>query len=79
MSPATQNVQFLIGLCSCWQLFGGEEREKESAGDSTGDGEEGEKESAGNGEGGRGRGRGKFIVIVLPTFVGLKATYNVLN
>ena len=27
----------------------------------------------------RGRGRGKFIVIVLPTFAGLKATYNVLD
>ena len=29
--------------------------------------------------GGRGRGRGKFIVIVLPTFAGLKVTYNVLD
>ena len=47
----TQNVQFLIGLCFRWQLFGREEGEKESAGDSAGDGEEGEKESAGNGEG----------------------------
>ena len=27
----------------------------------------------------RGRGRGKFIVIVLPTFAGLKVTYNVLD
>ena len=51
MLPATQNVQFLIGLCFCWRLFGGEEGEKESAGDSAGDGEEGEKESAGDGEG----------------------------
>ena len=39
MSPATQNVQFLIGLCFRWRLFGGEEGEKESAGDSAGDGE----------------------------------------
>ena len=30
-------------------------------------------------ERGRGRGRGKFIVIVLPTFAGLKVTYNVLD
>ena len=51
MSPATQNVQFLIGLCFRWRLFGGEEGKKESAGDSAGDGEEGEKESAGDGEG----------------------------
>ena len=51
MLPAIQNVQFLIGLCFCWQLFGGEEGEKESAGNSTGNGEEGEKESAGDGEG----------------------------
>ena len=51
MLPATQNVQFLIKLCFCWQLFGGEEGEKESTGDSAGNGEEGEKESAGDGEG----------------------------
>ena len=51
MLPAIQNVQFLIGLCFRWQLFGGEEGEKESAGDSAGNGEEGEKESAGDGEG----------------------------
>ena len=50
MSPATQNVQFLIGLCFRWRLFGGE-GEKESAGNSAGNGEEGEKESAGDGEG----------------------------
>ena len=30
MSPAIQNVQFLIRLCFCWQLFGAEEGEKES-------------------------------------------------
>ena len=45
------HAQFLIGFCFRWQLFGGEEGEKESAGNSDGDGEEGEKESAGDGEG----------------------------
>ena len=43
MLPAIQNVQFLIGLCFCWQLFGGEEGEKESTGNSAGDGRRGRK------------------------------------
>ena len=31
MSPATQNVQFLIGLCFRWRLFGGGRRERRKA------------------------------------------------
>ena len=42
-------------------------------------GAEGEQGGAEGEQKGRGRGRGKFIVIVLPTFAGLKATYNVLD